>query len=85
MNLLPIELYKYSIIVPSTGEQVTFNELVNFKYNSLATERDDFSNKNTQLGSKALVNLLHNKLSEIQKLKLKNHMNFFSELKESAS
>ena len=36
MNLLPIELYKYSIIVPSTGEQVTFNELVNFKYNSLA-------------------------------------------------
>ena len=44
MNLLPIELYKYSIIVPSTGEQVTFNELVNFKYNSLA-ERDDFSNK----------------------------------------
>lgn len=83
MNLLPIELYKYSIIIPSTGEQVAYSDLTNFKYNSLAAERDDFSNKNTQLGSKALVNLLQNKLSEDQKVQVeKSYEKFFADLKE---
>lgn len=83
MNLLPIELYKYSIIIPSTGEQVAYSDLTNFKYNSLAAERDDFSNKNTQLGSKALVNLLQNKLSEEQKVQVeKSYEKFFAELKD---
>ncbi|MEK4974714.1 AAA family ATPase [Niallia sp. FSL R7-0648] len=83
MNLLPIELYKYSIIIPSTGEQVAYSDLTNFKYNSLAAERDDFSNKNTQLGSKALVNLLQNKLSEDQKVQVeRSYEKFFADLKE---
>ena len=83
MNLLPIELFKYSMIVPSTGEQVAFNDLINFKYNSIAAERDDFSNKNNQLGSKALVNLLHNKLSDNQKVQVEqSYETFFSDLKE---
>jgi putative ATP-dependent endonuclease of the OLD family len=83
MNLLPIEFYKYSIIIPLTGEQVTYNELANFKYNSLAAERDEFSNKASQLGSRALVNLLHNKLSEEDKVRVeKSYGQFFSQLKE---
>ncbi|WP_419893522.1 AAA family ATPase [Oceanobacillus kimchii] len=83
MNLLPIEMFKYTVIVPSTNEQVIFNDLINFKYNSLAAERDDFSNKNTQLGSQALVNLLHNKLDDEQKVKVEESYGiFFSELKE---
>ncbi len=83
MNLLPIEFFKYSIIIPSTGDQVAYNELAHFKYNSLAAERDEFSNKNTQLGSKALVNLLHNKLTKEQKVQVeKSYEKFFSEMKE---
>ncbi|MCP3778705.1 ATP-dependent endonuclease [Paenibacillus sp. MZ03-122A] len=82
MNLLPIELFKYSIINPSTEEQISYTELAHFKYNSLVAERDDFSNKNTQIGSKALVNLLQNKLSEDQKVEVeKSYENFFSDLK----
>jgi putative ATP-dependent endonuclease of the OLD family len=82
MNLLPIELFKYSIIIPTTGEQVAYNELANFKYNALAAERDEFSNKNTQIGSKALVNLLRNKLTEEQKVQVeRSYETFFSDLK----
>ncbi|PFM45230.1 hypothetical protein COJ45_21845 [Bacillus cereus] len=83
MNLLPIEMFKYTIVVPFTQEQVAFNDLTKFKYNALAAERDEFSNKNTQLGSKALVNLLHNKLSEEQKVKVEqSYEAFFTNLKE---
>ncbi|MGS4992809.1 ATP-dependent nuclease [Bacillus cereus] len=83
MNLLPIEMYKHSVVIPSTNEQVTFNDLISFKYNSLAAERDDFSNKNTQLGSKALVNLLHNKLDDEQKVRVEeSYGTFFKDLKE---
>lgn len=83
MNLLPIEFFKYSITIPSTEEKVTYNDLAYFKYNSLAAERDDFSNKNNRIGSKSLVNLLHNKLSNEDKVKIeKSYENFFNELKE---
>lgn len=43
LNLLPIEMYKYKIIVPATNAQVGFTDLINFKYNSLTAEKDDFS------------------------------------------
>lgn len=49
MNLLPIEFFKYSITIPLTGEQVSYNDLINFKYNALAAERDEFSNRNNRL------------------------------------
>lgn len=82
MNLLPMELYTYSIIVPTTKASVGFNELNQFKYNALAAERDDFSNKHNQLGSKALVNLLNNKLTEKQKVKVEvSYERFFEDLK----
>ncbi|WP_333880478.1 ATP-dependent nuclease [Lysinibacillus capsici] len=82
INLLPIEMYQYSINIPSIQEPVAFNDLINFKYNSLSAERDDFSNRNTQLGSQALVKLLHNKLGNEQKVKVEeSYGNFFNDLK----
>jgi putative ATP-dependent endonuclease of the OLD family len=83
LNLLPIEMFKYLIVNPTTNEQVAFNDLTSFKYNSLAAERDDFSYKNTQLGSQALVNLLHNKLNDEQKVKVEeSYGRFFNDLKD---
>ncbi|WP_312148428.1 ATP-dependent nuclease [Paenibacillus odorifer] len=82
MNLLPIEFYSYIIIVPQTGVAVSVNDLNGFKYNSLAAERDEFSNKTTQLGSKALVNLLNSKLTKEQKISIeKSYESFFDQLK----
>ncbi|MEH7728372.1 AAA family ATPase [Bacillus safensis] len=83
LNLLPIEMYKYSVVIPKTNEQVAFTDLSNFKYDSLAAERDDFSQKNTKLGSQALVSLLHNKLGNEQKIKVEaSYGKFFEDLKE---
>lgn len=82
MNLLPLEFFKYTIRVNSTEEPVSYLDLSYFKYNALAAERDEFSNKNTQLGSKALVNLLRNKLSDTQKVEVeKSYEMFFNDLK----
>ncbi len=83
MNLLPIEFYKYKIQVPATGESVSFTDLNEFQYNSLTAERDEFSNKPSRIGSKALVSLLHNKLTEDQKVKVEqSYETFFKDLKE---
>lgn len=86
MNLLPIEFYKYQIIVPATGEKASFTDLTYFKYDALAAERDDFSNKASRLGSKALVSLLHNKISPDDKKKVEqSYEEFFKELKDISS
>lgn len=86
MNLLPIEFYKYQIIIPTTNEKVSFAELSYFKYNSLAAERDDFSNKASQLGSKSLVSLLHSKMNSGDKKKVEqSYETFFNELKDISS
>ncbi len=83
MNLLPIELYKYKIVNPTTNENISYNDLLNFRYNSLAAERDEFSNSNTNMGSKALVKLLHDKLTNSQKVKVElSYERFFKELKD---
>lgn len=86
MNLLPIEFYNYQIIIPAKNEKVSFAELSYFKYNSLAAERDDFSNKASQLGSKSLVSLLHSKMNSSDKKKVEqSYETFFNELKDISS
>ncbi|MCD5324329.1 MULTISPECIES: ATP-dependent nuclease [Pontibacillus] len=86
MNLLPIEFYKYQTIIPSTNEKVSFTDLSYFKYNALAAERDDFSNKASQLGSKSLVSLLHSKMNSDDKKKVeKSYETFFKDLKDISS
>lgn len=82
MNLLPIHFFQYLIIVPETEVSVSFTDLNNFKYNSLIAERDGFSYRNTQLGSKALVTLLNNKLNDEDKIHIeRSYGAFFESLK----
>ena len=82
MNLLPVEYYNYSIKVPD-GSNVSYDALRMFKYESLEAERDDFSKTKNQLGSKFLVDLLKDRLSDQDKLKIeKEYSHFFESLKE---
>ena len=82
MNLLPIHFFQYFIVVPETEASVSFTDLNNFKYNSLIAERDDFSYRNTQLGSKSLVTLLNNKLNDDDKIHIeRSYGAFFDSLK----
>lgn len=82
MNLLPIHFFQYFIIVPKTETSVSFTDLNNFKYNSLIAERDGFSYRNTQLGSKALVTLLNSKLNDDDKIHIERSYGvFFDSLK----
>lgn len=82
MNLLPVEYYNYSIKVPD-GSNVSYDALRMFKYEALEAERDDFSKTKNQLGSKFLVNLLKDRLSDQDKLKIeKEYSHFFESLKE---
>ena len=82
MNLLPVEYYNYSIKV-SDGSNVPYDALRMFKYEALEAERDDFSKTKNQLGSKFLVDLLKDRLSDQDKLKIeKEYSHFFEALKE---
>lgn len=82
MNLLPVEYYNYSIKV-SDGSNVSYDTLKMFKYEALEAERDDFSKTKNQLGSKFLVDLLKDRLSDQDKLKIeKEYSHFFEALKE---
>ena len=83
MNLLPVELYTYSIFVPKRGDKVSFDILRRFKYSSLVAERDEFSFSNEKIGSKSLVKLLQMKLDEDSKLKVEEgYSNFFDTVKD---
>ena len=86
MNLLPLEYYSYKIINPLKDDNVSLSDLSYFKYNSLAAERDEFSNKPTKLGSKSLVTLLNSKLEVHDKTRIEtSYENFLSELKNIES
>lgn len=82
MNLLPTDLYSYSITVPEKGN-VSYDTLRQFRYTSLVAERDDFSTTNEKVGSKSLVRLLQMKLSDQDKLDVeKEYSKFFDFLKK---
>lgn len=82
MNLLPVEYYNYSVKV-SDGSNISYDTLKQFKYEALEAERDDFSRTKNQLGSKFLVDLLKDGLSDQDKLKIeKEYSHFFESLKK---
>lgn len=82
LNLLPIELYKYSIGVPNRGS-ISYDILKQFKYTSLMAERDEFSKSNEKLGSKSLVKILQAKLKDEDKIEVeKEYSRFFDTLKK---
>lgn len=82
MNLLPTEYYSYSISVPGKGS-ISYDILKMYKYLALEAERDDFSRRREQIGSKSLVKLLQKGLTGDDKLKVEKEYNhFFEEMKK---
>ena len=81
-NLLPIQLYSYSITVPDKGEKISYDTFKHFKYSVLQAERDNFSYESNRVGSRSLVKLLQMQFSEEDQLKIeKGYENFFETLK----
>lgn len=81
MNLLPMEYYTYSIFVPNKNS-IPYDILKLYKYTSLEAERDNFSKSRERIGSKALVKLLQNGLTDEDKLNIEeNYTEFFNKLK----
>ena len=67
----------------SDGSNISYDTLKQFKYEALEAERDDFSRTKNQLGSKFLVDLLKDGLSDQDKLKIeKEYSHFFESLKK---
>ncbi len=82
MNLLPTRMYSHSIVVPQKGTNVSYDTLRQFKYMALSADRDNFSNSNERIGSRALVRLLQMRLSAIDLLTVeKEYSRFFDALK----
>ncbi|MFI3805588.1 ATP-dependent nuclease [Vagococcus fluvialis] len=83
MNLLPVDLYSYTIKVPFKLSSVPFDTLKLFKYTSLIAERDDFSQSSKKIGSNSLVKLLQMKLDTPAKITIEQeYTKFFEKLKE---
>lgn len=81
-NLLPMDDFGYSIFVPYKDKSISFDVLSNFKYNSIAAERDEFSSNNSKVGSRSLIQILKNKLSSDNLIKLeKEYADFFEQIK----
>ena len=82
-NLLPIDSFRYSIIIPKKEESVSYETLKALTYNTIAAERDEFSSNHLKLGSKSLINILNNKLTNEDKVKIEQeYESFFEEIKQ---
>lgn len=85
MNLLPTDLYSYSISVPGKNEKIPYDTLRRFKYTSLEAERDSFSLSTDKLGAKSLIHLLEMKLDNEAKLKVEQEYRHFFETIKTVS
>lgn len=84
MSLLPVELYTFSITVPGKDSKVPYETLSRFRYVTLPAERDSFSANADRLGSRALVDILQEKLSPSAQMKIEQeYTKFFSTIKEA--
>lgn len=82
MNLLPTDIYSYTISVPGKNEKISYDTLRRFKYTSLEAERDYFSLSTEKLGSKSLIHLLQMKLDDDAKLAVEQeYRKFFETIK----
>lgn len=86
-SLLPIDLYKYEILSESNkGTLVGYSDLMNFKYEFIAANRDEFSSNVRQIGSKLFVKLLSNKLTGKSRTAIeKGYNDFFKAISDSAT
>lgn len=82
-NLLPINMFSYSIFIPYKNQKVSFDTLKKFLYNSISAERDDFSQTNSRLGSKSLVQILNNKLQPEDNMEIeRRYSDFFNSIQD---
>ncbi len=82
LNLLPIELYEYSITVPGKDSKVSYDTLSRFRVSGLPVNRDGFALDTERLGSKALSNLFQNELNVDSSVKIeKAYTEFFEIIK----
>lgn len=67
LSLLPMEMYRYEIVVPDSenSHRVPYEVLSRFRHVSLPAERDNFAASTDRLGSRALINLLQEKLDPL--------------------
>lgn len=86
-SLLPIEFYRYEIASESNGgNAVGFSELMNFKYEFIAADRDEFSSNVRQIGSKLFIKLLSNRLTGESRTAIeKGYNDFFKAISDSAT
>lgn len=82
-NLLPINLYSHSIMVPNKKARVTYDTLKQFKYTMLPAERDSFSHEGNRIGYKSLVKLLEARYSGEDLIEIeKEYQSFFDAVKK---
>ena len=65
MSLLPMDLYRYEIVVPDKNDshRVPYEVLSRFRFVLLSAERDGFAASSNRLGSHALASLLKDDLT----------------------
>ena len=81
-NLLPINLFSYSITVPKKNTKVAFDVLRQFKYTMLPAERDGFSYDSNKIGYRSLVKLLEARYSKDDMVKIEDeYQSFFETVK----
>ena len=84
MSLLPMELYTYSVIIPGKNTKVAYDILNRFRYVTLPVERDTFAANTDRLGSRALVDILQEKLASSAQGQIEQeYVRFFNTIKES--
>ena len=83
MSLLPMELYDYSIVVPSRESKVSYDVLSKLRSVDLPAERDSFASNADRIGSKALADLLQKGLTPDSQVKVERaYKEFFDTVKE---
>lgn len=80
-NLLPIEMFHYSIFIPEKNQGISFDKLKYFKYNAILAERDEFSSNNSKIGSKSLIQILNKKIETENLMEIeRQYAVFFKEI-----
>ena len=82
-NLLPINMYSHSIMVPQKKARVIYDTIKQFKYTMLPAERDGFSYDGNRIGYKSLVKLLEARYNSADMIEIeKEYQSFFDTVKK---
>ena len=86
MSLLPIDLYDYTITVPTKDNKVSYDTLSRFSSVNLPAERDNFASNADRLGSRALSDLLRKSMTTESQVKIeKAYTEFFDTVKDEGN